>query len=232
MSLQLAEIEAGLQHALARPLPGPVAQRLMAPQPRPGWDPDRAPPPGRPAAVLVLFYPAPAAEPRQPTAPKTREPCVLLTARTEALQAHRGQIAYPGGGIEPGETPEETALREAWEEVGLDPARARVLGRLSALWVPATGFTIQPILAIAERRPPLRANAREVARIIESPVRELGDPQRVRLAAGDPDRRWVRAPFFDLRGAKLWGASAMITAEWLRMLGWPGPPEQIPPAPL
>lgn len=181
---------------------------------------------------MVLFYPANDSCNESPSAETDPAPAVVLTARTAMVGSHKGQISYPGGGIEAGESPEEAAVREAHEEIGLAVSLPRILGRLTPLWVPATGYTIHPVVAVAASRPRFRANPNEVARIIECSLSELLDPAVVRVAISDGGRRWWRAPFFALGAAKLWGASAMITAEWLALLGWPGPPDEIPEAPL
>jgi len=210
-------IEKTLRAGLAAPLPAGSAQRLMAPVPRPGWDPERESPGGRPAAVLVLIYPLELGVGGAP-------PAILLTQRTSAVAWHKRQVSFPGGVAMAGEAVEETALREAREEVGLDPAHPRILGRLSPLWVPATGFTIHPVAAMASVRPLLTPNPREVDRLIEVPLRRLLDPECVRIDDDASGGRWTRRPYFAVGDAKLWGASAMIMAELLVLLGWAGPP--------
>jgi len=204
-----------LRRALALPLPGARAQRLMAPVPRPGWNPEEDAPAGRPAAVLVLIYPG-SADPAEAT--------LVLTERTAALEWHKNQISFPGGRIEPGESPSEAARREAEEELGIPREAPQVLGELSSLWVPATGFTIHPVVAAADERPRFSPNAREVGRVIETSLAHLMRPETVRRARSMMEGRWVAVPYFDLAGARLWGATAMITSELLTLLGWPGPP--------
>jgi 8-oxo-dGTP pyrophosphatase MutT (NUDIX family) len=187
----------------------------MAPVPRPGWDPEAEAPEGRPAAVLVLLHPGP----DSPTGPAA----LILTERTETVDRHRSQISFPGGRIDPGESVEQAALRETLEEVGVAVHLPRVLGRLTPLWVPATGFTIHPVVAVLDAPPGLAPSPREVRRIFEPSLDRLLDPARVRVEPSMMKGRWVRVPFFDLDGARLWGASAMITAELLALLGWTGP---------
>src|SRR5262245_53453169 len=100
-------------------LPGPAAQAALAPRPRPSWDPGHVPEDARRAAALALLY------------PRAGEAVLLLTVRGAGLPRHGGQVSLPGGAIEGGETPEEAALREAFEEVGLDGRIVTVRGRLT-----------------------------------------------------------------------------------------------------
>jgi 8-oxo-dGTP pyrophosphatase MutT (NUDIX family) len=115
-----------------------------------------------PAAVLVPLVLRP-------------EPSILLTLRSSRLNAHAGQVSFPGGRIEPGETPEQAALREAAEEVGLDPALPELLGRLPAL-LTGTGYCVTPVVGLL--RPPfeLRRDPNEVEEAFEYPLAQLLDP--------------------------------------------------------
>lgn len=210
-----------LSAALPAALPGPRAQRWLAPSPRPGWDPEREAPSGRPAAVLALMYPAASRE-REWKAAHPGAIHLLYTERTGTVEWHKKQVAFPGGTVEAGETSEQAALREAEEEVGLSRSVPQILGRLTPLWIPATGFTIHPVVAVADRRPDFLVNDREVRRIFEPTLDSLMAPGAVRTARSMMDGLWVRVPYFDLEGARLWGATAMITAELLALLGWPG----------
>ncbi len=202
-----------LRLALRGSLPGGRAQMRMAPVPRPGWDPEAEAPRGRPAAVLVLLYPVAAGDGR-------REPTLLLTERTETMELHRGQIAFPGGCAEEGESPEDTALREAHEEAAVSPDRVRLLGRLSRLWIPASGYLVTPVVGVTDERPPLRPDPTEVARLLEVPLRELLDPRTLRTEGRSRDGRWQTVRYFAIGEARLWGATAMMTAELLTLLGW------------
>ncbi|MFC1572292.1 NUDIX hydrolase [Candidatus Eisenbacteria bacterium] len=206
-----------LEQKLQESLPGADAQRLMAAKPRPGWLPDSKQPEGKPAAVLVLIYPLPS------SVASNGEPALLLTERTAFVEAHRRQISFPGGGIEPGETPEQAALRETFEETGIPPELPKIIGRLSKLWIPATGYSVLPIVATADTLPPLRANPREVERILEVPLSTLLEPGAVRLEERSKDGRWRSIRYFDVEGSWLWGATAMMMAELLVLLGWRGP---------
>lgn len=130
------------------------------PHPVPGDEPPLTT--GRSAAVLVLLFPDPAREAR-----------VVLTERADRGVHHSGEVSFPGGRAEPEDADEEaTALREAGEEVGLDPAACGlvVLGRLPLLWIPVSNHVVTPVVAVAERQPQMRRQPSEVAAVLEAPV--------------------------------------------------------------
>nr|WP_198377669.1 CoA pyrophosphatase [Roseomonas rubea] len=115
-----------------------------------------------PAAVLVPLIAHP-------------EPTVLLTLRSARLNSHAGQVSFPGGRMEEGETPEETALREAEEEVGLDRALPRIIGRLPAV-LTGTGYRVTPVVALLTPPFDLRHDPGEVEEPFEYPLARLLDP--------------------------------------------------------
>jgi len=196
-----------MRDALSRPLPGSGAHVLMSPRPRPGWKPGRLPGDSRPGAGLVLLYPRDGAT------------HIVLTVRARHLPSHRGQVSFPGGAVEPGESVREAALREAREEVGVDPGIVRVAGEATPLHIPASGYVLHPVVGFAASAPAFRAAPGEVERILEVPFREVADPERMkvepRVLRGLP----CDVPFFDLAGEKVWGATAMVLAELLQALG-------------
>jgi 8-oxo-dGTP pyrophosphatase MutT (NUDIX family) len=199
-------VVAAVAAGLAR-LPGVDAQLRMAPVPRGGWKPGFAPDQAKPAAALLLIFPADA------------QPVVLLTKRASALPNHAGQVSLPGGAVDPGETMEEAALREAEEEVGLDRASVRVIGRLTPLHIPVSGFVLHPVVGVAGVRPDMRPEPGEVDRIIEAPVAELLDPTRHRRVNRSIGAYDFEMPYFDLDGEQVWGATAMVLAEFAAVLG-------------
>jgi len=197
-----------LESSLAQPLPGATAQVRLAPMPRRQWPRGFDPAQVRPAAGLLLLFPV------------DQRAHIVLTVRAEALR-HGGQVSLPGGVIEPGETFDQAALREAHEEVGLPLHGVRVLGALTPLDIPVSGFRLHPIVAARATRPSLVAAHGEVARILEVPVETLLDPSS--LASTERNRMGVtmRVPAFHVAGAEIWGATAMVIAEFLTLLGWP-----------
>ena len=208
-SSTLYQIEARLRPALAAPLPGADAHVLLAPRPRLNWTPDLVPDEAHPAAVLILLYPL------------YDTPHLLLTVRDGGLQKHAGQVSLPGGRLEPDETIVDAALREASEEVGLDRGAVSILGELSTLYIPVSGFALHPVIGVSATRQDLVAADGEVGRILEVPVSTLVDRDRLR-----PGTRWYRdrfydVPYFELCEERVWGATAMVLAELLVVLGAP-----------
>lgn len=170
------------------------------------------PPPegGRRSAVLMLFGEGP------------EGPDILLIERAATLRSHAGQPAFPGGAADPGDDgPVSTALREAREEVGLDPVGVRVVTTLPALFLPPSGFVVAPVLAWWQTPSPVYpADPREVAGVERVPVAELADPAN-RVRARHPSG-WV-GPAFDVRGLLVWGFTAGLLDTLLRLGGWERP---------
>jgi 8-oxo-dGTP pyrophosphatase MutT (NUDIX family) len=141
---------------------------------------------------------------------------VVLTRRSSRLRSHTGEVAFPGGRLDPGETAVVAALREAQEEVGLDPETVEIIGELSPLATMSSRSAITPFVGVIGRRPHLRPNPAEVDRAFTVPLSEL-------MAAGVyHEERWTfpgggdRAiHFFDLPGETVWGATAMMLRDLL-----------------
>jgi 8-oxo-dGTP pyrophosphatase MutT (NUDIX family) len=151
-------------------------------------------------------------------------PHLILTVRRPELPQHGGQVALPGGAVEAGESVTEAALREAQEEVGIDPEQVRVLGELSPLHIPVSHFALHPVVAVTGRRPDLRLDEREVERILEVPLEQLCDPDRLVVETRQFGGRDYRVPFIRVGGQGVWGATAMILAELLYLIGCPPAP--------
>lgn len=198
-----------LRDRLTRPLPGLDAQLRMAPRPRPGWDPHALPAGLRDAAALILLYPHDGAW------------HVPLTLRGSTLRHHTGQVSLPGGRVDAGESIEAAALREAEEEVGVVPGAVQVVGRLTPLHVPVSRHLLHPVVGIAADRPSFRLAAAEVERLLEVPVAHLRDPEIVAWEQRQrqlPPPVLMDVPYFAVDGTQVWGATAMILAEFLAVL--------------
>lgn len=200
-----------LQDALSKPLPGLDAQLRMAPSPRLGWDPLKFPEGARDGAALVLVYPHDASI------------HIALTVRGSGLRNHTGQVSLPGGGVDAGETFEAAAVREAEEEIGVARASIQVLGRLTPLHIPVSGFLLHPVVGYLPERPVFQRAEWEVARIIEPTLAQLRDPatvkreRRTRVAGGETIE--IDVPFYDIESEKVWGATAMVLAEFSAIIG-------------
>jgi len=199
-----------LEAALATSLPGAAAHAIFSPRPRRDWPAGFNRARIRHAAGLLLVFPV------------DDRPHIVLTVRADALGRHGGQVSLPGGVLDPGETFEQAALREAHEEIALPLDGVRVLGALTPLDIPVSGFRLHPIVASAAGRPALTPADAEVARILEVSVDELLDPSRMQTANRLHDGQAVAVPLLRVGNDEIWGATAMVLAEFLVLLGWQG----------
>jgi 8-oxo-dGTP pyrophosphatase MutT (NUDIX family) len=166
---------------------------------------------------------------------------VVLTVRSTTLRAHRGEVALPGGRLEPWESVEEAALREASEEVGLDPGLVTVVGRLGSLPTVSSNTLMTPVVATLPGRPTLVRGPAEVDRVFDVPLARFlaegnfreewwsfdGRPG-VDGVPGTPFPVW----FYEAAGELVWGATARVLTELLcRTLDLPLPPREPPTAP-
>jgi 8-oxo-dGTP pyrophosphatase MutT (NUDIX family) len=206
---------------LKRPLPGADAQLKMSPAFAASAASARlTPATARPllkdapenvkhAAALILLYPSESGF------------CLPLTVRRPDLLHHPGQISLPGGGLDHGELPEAAALREAEEEIGVDPLTVRVLGSLTPLYVIVSGFVVTPFVGVVEERPNFQPEAREVAEILEVPLEDLRDPDRRMWGNRTREGYLIDFPYFAVgpdRKHQVWGATAMMLAEFVELL--------------
>ena len=172
---------------------------------------------GRPAAVLVLIVPDDAGEAR-----------VILTERATGGRHHSGEISFPGGRAEPEDADlVATALREAAEEIGLEPDEAgvRVVGRLEPFWIPVSNYLVTPVVAIAARRPRLVAAPDEVARIVEAPLAAFLGDAPIEIVERTIDDWKIRYGAYAVDGLSVWGATARVLGQLGALLAAGDPPE-------
>ena len=181
---------------------------------------------GRASAVLVLFAAGPQTGPEtgQQASPQTApvNPDLLFIQRSADLRLHAGQPAFPGGTIDAADDgPVAAALREAAEEVGVDPDGVDVVGTLPELFIPRTGFRVVPVLAWW-REPCAVApvDAAEVAAVERVSVSELADPQTRVMVKGPGG---FVGPAFRVKGMLIWGFTAVLVDRLLALAGWERP---------
>lgn len=196
-----------VRHAMTCPLPGLPAQMRMAPTFGTSTTQNRTPPPQpKEAGVLILFYP--------------REGRLFfpLTRRSDTVENHRGQISLPGGARESGERLQTTALRETCEELNVCAENLEIIGRLTPLYVPTSGFLINPFVAFSSIHPVFKPDPLEVAELIETPLTLLLKPATVLredwILRGAP----AQVPLFNIYGHKVWGATAMVLSELVALM--------------
>ncbi len=192
-------LKKALVETLKGPLPGAAAHARAWPEGLPHRDGKTH----REAAVLLLLFTGPDGAMQFP-----------LVERPQTMPTHAGQIAFPGGGQAPGETSEETALREMNEELGVSEKEIEVVGSLTPVSIPVSGFRVTPVVGWAEAEPMWRPDPREVVRML------VGDPDRI--ARDGPTTTFRRSyvgsewdiPAFEVEGKLVWGATALMLAEF------------------
>lgn len=181
----------------------------------------------RRSSVLILFGELDRID-ADSTAPVPRELDVLLLRRSDALRHHAGQIAFPGGGVEPADADAAaTALREAAEETGLEPSGVEVIGTLPDLHIPVSNNLVTPVIGWWRRPSDVAADESESVDVFRVPVAELLDPDRRVTSVLDRDGHHHRGPAFVLSdrfgGRIVWGFTGIVLASLFDQLGWAMP---------
>lgn len=201
-SLKWPEFSEALYKRMARPLPGLAAHRRLVP-------PERRPDLGkafpnerRVAAVLALLY------------PMNDRVCCALIRRPSYPGVHGGQIAFPGGQVESEDSDLlHTALREAWEEVGIQAEKVQRPTELTRLYIPPSRYEVVPFLGLSDRRPDFILQTSEVDELIELPLEELMQRNVYGEVSVHTTRGLLNVPAYQWRDEIIWGATAMIVAE-------------------
>ena len=154
--------------------------------------------------MLVLLYPNGA----------NGELHLALTRRTDNVGNHRGQISFPGGSVDPDDqSTSHTAVREACEEIGVCAEDLQLLGDLTPLYIPPSGFRIYPHVAWLPRRPDFVLQPGEVAELLEPPVTHFLDEHNIAVEDWLIGGNLLQVPYYNVAGHKVWGATAMVLAE-------------------
>ncbi len=169
-------------------------------------------PPARPAATLLAIYPDAAG---QLTIP--------LTVRHADLRSHAGEVSLPGGAVDAVDASREAAaLREAWEEIGLEPASVTIVGELDDIWIPVSNFELRPVVGAVAVRPELVPHDAEVSAIVELPLAALFDPDVVGVEEFESRGLRLRAGAYRYGGVRVWGATAQSLGMLARVLAEAG----------
>ncbi len=178
---------------------------------------------------LRPFTPPPGVQPRASAAllllfPQHNEWHFPLTVRSSRVTMHRGEVSLPGGGIDPEDNGAVgAALREAQEEIGIDPTRVEVLGSLTTFYIPPSNNYLTPIVGVYPAPFEPRHDPAEVDSVFTVPLAVLFDPTTTREEIWERNGTRMRVPFFALNGYKVWGATALLLSEFvarLRRVGW------------
>jgi|TARA_X000000368_G_C22732890_1_gene580301 8-oxo-dGTP pyrophosphatase MutT (NUDIX family) len=154
----------------------------------------------KPAAVLILLY------------PNNDKTYFYLTKRADTVKYHKGQISLPGGSKENNETLLDTALRETQEEIGIDKNEISILGKITPLFIPVTGFMITPFVSYISKKPKTILDEIEVAELLSINIRDLLNND-ILIMDRDINGSSVSIPYFSLNNHQVWGATSMVLSE-------------------
>jgi 8-oxo-dGTP pyrophosphatase MutT (NUDIX family) len=159
------------------------------------------------SSVLILLF------------PYNNQLYTCLTRRPDSMKHHPGQISFPGGKVEDGDlSPEMTALREAHEEVGIDPAKIEILGCLSNLYVEVSRFFIHPFIGWVDQLPDFVVSSDEVEELILFPVSQFVSNELISEAEIQTVTGRLTVKYYPFNGSMIWGATAMILSELIEIL--------------
>ena len=179
---------------------------------RPLCRPDDVPGVGRVAAVMILVF---------GDAPDSSDDGLklVLTKRNANLSNHAGQISFPGGRQDEGETLEQTALRETEEEIGVARNEIEILGRLNPVYIPPSDFTVTPFVGWSSNPPHFVRSPDEVAEIIQAPISHLVDPRTLKIGDISTAKGVVKnVPFYEVNQHRVWGATAIMLGEFIERI--------------
>ena len=196
-----------LKKNLALPLPGKKShQKMLAP----GRELRDVPDNGevvKKSSVLIILYPD-----------NGKLFCILIK-RPSTMKFHAAQIALPGGMIENHDTgPLQAALREAREEVGIDPLLVEIIGELTMLYISVSGFSITPFVGWCKSDPQLNHNPYEVDKVVRFPLSDFMEENNLHYFEAETSAGRLNVPCFFYQGEAIWGATAMILSELLDIL--------------
>lgn len=202
--MQLTDIENGLRHSLVNKFLKSSAHFHLMPAIRVHemQNLDKMVNP-KPSSVLILLF------------EKDQKVYFVVTQRQMYDGIHSGQISLPGGKADSSDiNAEYTALRETWEEIGIESHKLEVIGQLSDLYIPPSNFIVSPFVAICREIPMYIRDETEVAQIVEIDLDMLMDDSAIKSKQFVGGKSIIEAPYFDIGGVEIWGATAMILSEF------------------
>lgn len=194
-----------LEHQLRNKLPGKLAQKIMRPKYRGSKNKNYTINNAISSAVLILLF---------------KEKNVFkyyLTLRSNNVGKHKGQISLPGGSQEKNESLEFTAIRETEEEIGINKDTIYIIGKLTKLFVPVSGFCIYPFVGWTNKIPKIKPS-NEVKKVFNVKISELLDRNNEKRKQIVINNKITEIPYFNLRNKEVWGATAMILSEFKKIL--------------
>ncbi|MCH2371800.1 MAG: CoA pyrophosphatase [Pirellulales bacterium] len=196
----MKELKRYLLNRFNEPLPGHRAQMILEPAMSYGRHRGPAPRDARRAAVMLLLHVS------------DDEITIPMVKRRDDLEFHAGEMAFPGGGLEDGESWEDAAIRECTEETGINAAQIEILGILTPMYVLGSRNLVMPIVGIGTRPPSYTVDKAEIERVVEVPLKAVGVDciSRTTRRLTGVDRE---VPCFKVKGHEICGASAMMLAE-------------------
>ena len=184
-------------------LPGRISHEIMMVKPGYKYIEKKA---FTPAAVLILLYPI------------EDKWHFFLTKRTDNVEHHKGQISLPGGMLEKGESHKEAAIRETFEELGVQSRDINIIGPLTPLYIPISNFKIFPFVGWLKSAPKLNIQSKEVSKVFSPSIYSLKDPKTKKIKDSILLGQKVQIPFFNLKNEIVWGATSMILSEFKKIL--------------
>ena len=184
-------------------LPGRISHEVMMIKPGYKYIEKKA---FTPAAVLILLYPI------------EDKWHFFLTKRTDNVEHHKGQISLPGGMLEKGESHKEAAIRETFEELGVQSRDINIIGPLTPLYIPISNFKIFPFVGWLKSAPKLNIQSKEVSKVFSPSIYSLTDPKTKKIKNSILLGQKVQIPFFNLKNEVVWGATSMILSEFKKIL--------------
>ena len=192
---------------ISQPLPGNAAHAQLSPKSRLATDEYlKQNPAYKSGCVTILVY------------PDNNVIRLLLMERTDSNDAHSGQISFPGGKREmDDQSLQETALRETYEEVGIDPATIQLVGQLSDIYIPVSNYLVHPFIGYSNSIPEIKLNPLEVKSILTPSLDVFltNDLPRTRF---ESRAGWIEAPYYPYLNFKIWGATAMMIREFMDLI--------------